>query len=285
VATADAKPVELVYHFLFVESSGDVATVTMYKQQLRNVLADCPQAAAKTSTVHYTEKEIKNLFLDYLKCTNRAGSIEVTKSTPVHVQFGITGGAMYNQFKFSGDGRIYPDRYEDIAVNKYSSNLSPVIGVSLTVGLQRKSNKWSLVNELVYKSYKTSSTSFVHTVLYDYTNQTNISFSYLQLNTLLRYNMLASAMLKPFINAGMGNARQIAERENTSHLTYNNGVEKTVVAFAMPNNYERSLLLGAGIASKKMQFECRYGLSNGFSPYVRFKSKVRSPQLLVTYQF
>lgn len=283
--TKNEPPVELIYHFLYDENTSEVKTVTTYKQQLFTLMSACTTIAGKIETVRYTEKDLKKIFLDFLKCGNSAGLVEVKKNNRLPLRFGVVGGALYNNFTFVGNGRIHADNYTDYTIGNYKSNLSPLLGVSLDIGLWHAPHNWHIINELVFKVYKTSNSIFTHTVLYDYTDDIGLSFYYLQLNSLLRYGFQIKAVVKPFINIGVGNGLRISDRQNFSHLTYTNGPEKTIVAIDGPEIYEQSLLFGIGLSLKNMQLEGRYAKSGGFSPYVNFKSKVRSPQLVFTYQF
>ncbi|MCW3118704.1 MAG: hypothetical protein JWM28_2786 [Chitinophagaceae bacterium] len=273
----DGRPVELIDQYLFVEESESLRHNETYKQQLTSLAASCPEAVQKINNLSYSEDKVKKVMVQYLQCVNPVEVAEIKKDNSFFMRFGIVAGAMYNHFKFKGNGPL--------PKGSFSSNLSPVIGVSLDLALSRNHSRWHIVNEIIYKKYATGSRIFTHTFMYDYTTDVNISFSYLQLNTLLRYVFETGSSVKPYINAGMGNGYLFSVNKNTSHETYTTGNEKNYPAIDIPEKYERSLIAGAGINILNMQLEARYAGGNGFSPFVKLKSKISSQQLIFTYRF
>jgi len=278
ISTSNGNPVELINQYLYVEKGNMLRKNEAFKEQLTTVLADCPEIAQKTRDLPYLENPIKKLVVQYLECALPGTAIESRKDKVVQVDFGIIAGVMYNSYTFSGNGYL--------TKGEFSSNISPVIGASVDVGFKVNNNKWYIVNELVYKQYKTSANLFTHTVLYDYNEYIDFSFPYLQLNTMLRYSFSVGGSVKPFLNAGMGNAYKVAAGKNTSRTVYSDGRDdKVKQGLEDASRYERSMIFGAGVVFSRIQIEARYSLGNGFSPYVNTKSKVNSPQLIVAYKF
>lgn len=276
------KPVELIYHYTYENSTSRLNE--SYKQQLTQLTISC-YSSKNISSLLYREAQIKKTIIDFINCAYAGAAINAQETKKLRLKFGVVAGAMYNSYKLNGDSREYSDNYSSIALSNYKSNVSPVIGVSLDFALQKRTDKLHLVNELIYKNYTTSGTGFTHTVLNDYTNKVEVKFSYLQLNNLFRYHITTSSALTPFINAGIGSAFMISDSKNTNALSYDNGVQKTYTAFDNPSGYEFCGLIGAGLSVKNFKAEARGSFSNGFSSYVRLKSKVTSLQLLLTYQF
>ncbi|HEY0609525.1 MAG TPA: hypothetical protein VGD35_07705, partial [Chitinophaga sp.] len=52
-----------------------------------------------------------------------------------------------------------------------------------------------------------------------------------------------------------------------------------------PRKHEGSLLAGAGVQFKRLQFEARYSNSNGFSPYTALSTNINSWQGIVRFAF
>jgi hypothetical protein len=279
----DGKPVGLIYHFIFLQSGQYLETVDTYKQQLQLLFSSCPKIASKTKNTIYASEPIKNLMTAYLACTNPSAVAEIKKEDHVAIKFGIVGGVMYNTFKFVGHTERNPNDYSTLGLDNYKSNMSPVIGVSMDVGFKRDLNRLHLVNELIYKQYVTSDTGFTHTVLYDLTNTVSFSFSYLQLNTMLRYYFSPGSSVKPFINAGIGNAVMIAERKNSNDVKLTNGNSHSSTAIKDVRKYELTPQFGAGVSIKNLVIEGRFAFSNGFAPFTTFKSKIKSYQVTFTY--
>src|SRR5437867_3620738 len=113
------------------------------------------------------------------------------------------------------------------------------------MGLSRNRNKWHIVNELIYKIYKMDN-GFTrpYGAGYTITSDIDLSFSYLQLNTCVRYVFLSNGSLRPNINFGIANGLMIAENKNNSHRSYSFGVQEEVKAIDGPRKYEFSILAG-----------------------------------------
>ena len=146
--------------------------------------------------------------------------------------------------------------------------------------------RWHIVNEIIYKSYKTGS---IYTRPYgggySATYDVKFHFSYIQLNSMLRYIFTPLAPFKPYVTAGVGNAFMIAENENNMHIDFSFGNEKDVPAIDGPRKYEVSFQGGAGVIWKSLQAEFRFaGSKKGFSPSYT-TTNPRSLQFIVTYRF
>jgi hypothetical protein len=273
------EPVELIHHYLYDESSNRIQEIVTYKEQLSVLFATCPDVAGTSKTIKFRKKEIQNIILKFLQCSAPGSAVDIKKKDPVSLKFGIVAGLMLNKFKFKGTSQL--------ADENYSGNVSPVFGVSLDAGLSRNRNKWHIVNEIIYKSYKTGS-SFTRPYGNGYkaTSNVDLDFSYAQINTILRYVFQSSPSLKPFINFGIGNAFIVAENKNNVHIEYSFGDEENVKAFDGPKRYEFSMLGGAGLIVRSIQLELRYGGNKkGFSPSYALDVNPSSLQFILTYQF
>jgi hypothetical protein len=275
------KPVELIHHYLYDESSKQVSENLAYKKQLTLLLEACPAVIGTLQTLKFKKKEIQNIILKYLECISPGSAIDSKKDDPGSLEFGIVAGLSFNKFIFKGS-------YNPLGGENYDDDMSPVFGVLLDFGLPRNRNKLHIINELIYKSYKTG-TSFIRPTGNGYidTGDVNINFSYLQLNTIFRYIFPSKASVKPFINLGIGNAFMIAESENNVHTVSSFGnQEKNAKAFGHPDKYEFSVLGGAGLAIRAIHMEFRYVNSiKSFSPYTNLVVNPKSFQFIFTYLF
>ena len=275
------QPVELIHHYVYDEASRQLVESATYKEQLAAIVASCPQLVSRAKATRFRQNEIQDITIKYLQCSAPGTVADVTKNDPVSFDFGIVGGVMLNQFNFTGTEPTLVDE-------NYSSTLSPIVGLSLDIGLSRNRTKWHVVNELIYKNYNTDN-SFTrpygagYTVTYDI----DLSFSYLQLNSLVRYIFLSNGSLKPNINFGMANGLMIAENKNSSHRSYSFGDQEDVKAIDGPRKYEFSLLGGLGLGVRNnLQLELRYaGSLKSFSPYHNLDVNIGSLQFLATYHF
>lgn len=215
----NGEPIELIHHYLYDESAKQIYEDKTYREQLSGLFISCPSINGKLEAMKFRETEIVDIFRKYLQCSFPGSAPVIKNKDLIPVKFGIVGGIMLNTFHFVGSGISLVD-------DNYSNNLSPVLGVSLDIGLPRNRNKWHIVNELIYKSYKTSS-SFTRPYGsgYTVTSDVALSFSYAQLNTIVRYVFESNRSFRPFINLGMGNALIIGENKNNSHNVYSFGRE------------------------------------------------------------
>ncbi len=279
-ASGNAAPVELVHHYTFDEAAGKVISEDAYQKQLSGFFSSCATVAGKAQTAKFSWKDLQILVLEYLQCTAPGTAADIKKKDSVSVKWGIVAGAMINSFSLSGNNSL-------LAADNYKGNTSPVLGILLDFGLSRDRNKWHIVNEIIYKSYKTSN-SFTQPFGNGYTvsSDVQLQFAYAQLNTLLRYIVQLNTSIKPFINAGIANAFIVAENKNTLHNKYSFGNEETIKAIDGPAKYEFSLQAGAGLMYRHISVECRYGVSKkSFSPYHTLDINPTSIQGLLTYRF
>lgn len=279
-AKENEQPVELIHHYLYNELTKQVLEDQTYRDQLSSIFTDCADVAAASKKMKFRREEIQATVLKYIKCRMPNSVIQVKKEDPLVIKFGIVGGVMWNKFKFKGDNT-------NLADDNYTGNLSPILGMSMDLGLPRNRNKWHIVNELSFKMYKTGSTfTRPYNNLYTLTSNVDISFSYAQLNTILRFIFQSGSSIKPYINLGVGNAFVIAENENSIHTVYSFGQEENGKAINKPGQYEFSLLGGAGISLRNAQIEFRYtGSKKSFSPFNDLDINVTSFQAMLTYQF
>ena len=279
-ASGNDAPVELVHHYTFDEAAGKVVSEDTYQKQLSGFFSSCATVAGKAQTAKFSSKDLQKLLLEYLQCSAPGTVADIKKKDSVSVKWGVVAGAMINSFSFSGDNSL-------LTADNYKGNTSPVLGISLDLGLSRDRNKWHIVNEIIYKSYKTSN-SFTKPYGNGYTvsSDVQLQFSYAQLTTLLRYVFQLNTAIKPYVNAGIANAFIIAENKNTLHNKYSFGNEETIKAIDGPAKYEFSLQAGAGLVYRRISVECRYGASKkSFSPYHTLDVNPASIQGLFTYRF
>ena len=277
------QPVELIHQYLYDESSKHVRENEAYKQQLTLLLQGCQDAIGKLKTLQFRKKEIQNIILKYLQCNAPGLPVDIKKDDPGTLQFGIVGGLSLTKFKFKGS-------FPTLGGHSYDDDASPVFGALLDIGLPRNRNKVHIINEVIYKSYKTG-TSYVRpgpgTTSYIDTGKVNLNFSYLQLNTIFRYILPSNASVKPFFNLGVGNAFMIAENENKVHIKSSfGGNERDGKAIDGPDKYEFSFLGGLGLKIRSLHMEFRYVNSvKSFSPYINLSVNPTSFQFITSYQF
>ena len=272
--------IELIHYFTYDESRKEIKENEEYKEQLAELFSDCAMPTNSVKTIKFKKREIQNSFLQYLHCKVPGISPLEHKIEDAGTRsVGILVGVMNTTYNFTGSAVDFVDE-------NYSSSFSPVFGVTLDIGLPRRRNQFHIVNELIYKSYKTSSTFTRPYTSYTVTNTVEVNFSYLQLNSMLRYVYASNGSLKPFINFGMGNAVMIAQNTNRLHQSYSFGNEDELIAFDGPHKYEFSLFAGIGLNIHRLEVEFRYaGSKKSFSPIHALDINPRSVQGSLLYRF
>jgi hypothetical protein len=274
-------PVELIHHYRYDEPYNQVKENEQYKQQLTDLFSDCPNVTSGLKTIKFKKRDIENSFLHYLQCKGASNTTTVHKIEDAStVSFGAMLGIMHTSYSFEGTD-------ENLVDPNYSSSTTPVLGVALDVGLPRGRNQWHIVNELLYKTYKTGSTfTRPYNINYTRTTTVELDFSYLQLNSMLRYVYPSAGALKPYLNLGIGNAFMIVEKTNRLHQSYSFGTEEETKAFDPPSKYEFSLLAGIGLRIHRIEVEFRYaGSKKSFSPFHNLDVNPKSIQGLLLFRF
>ena len=276
----DGAAVELMHSFSYDELSKVVTENQKFREQMAALFVDCPAVNADINRIKYNSRDIESSFSKYVQCKAPGTSVAtVKKESAGTMKIGIVAGVSSSHYDFQGD--------EELIDDNYSSSVTPLFGASLDIGLPRRRDQWHFVNELLYKSYNTSST-FTRPYNYSYTRTSDVKlgFSYIQLNTLFRYMYPSGGTFRPFINFGFGNAFMVAENENSLHVEYSFGRVEDMKAIDGPKKYEFSLLGGIGVKIRRIEIEFRYMTSQkGFSPYNNLDVNTTSLQGLLVYRF
>lgn len=262
---------ELIKAYVYGTNREGVFTDERYKQQLSELFADAPGISRKSLTANYSEKSLSRLFMAYNKEKNPA-----TVATPLSekgnvrypVTFGLMGGMSFNSFNFYGSALF--------TKGKYPSYNSPIGGIWANVPLGRAGRNFSIAFEAFYKRIKTATKVEIGD---DY----KFDFSYLQVNTLVRYTYPTKSAIRPYANIGIGHGFMIKETDNARRYYYR--PEEWIQAIEKLRKYEQSLVGGIGVDIYRFGIEARYNTSNGFSNYVSGKSAVNSFQLLARFTF
>lgn len=278
---SNENPIELIHNYTFDDEAIQVRENAHFRDQIATIAASCKDLASIVYRLKYTRSDLQKFLVKYLKCTSPNTVVDEQKVEKIPAVFGVVFGGMYNDFYFLG-------RDIEIVSDKYSSNFSPVIGVSVDFGLARNHNRLHIVNELIYKEYKTAavfSANYGNGYRYDY--DTRFKFSYLQVNSLVRYLFSKNSAVKPYLNLGIGNAFMLVEQEN-KRIAFDSfsGTTTILDPFYSLKKYEFILMGGTGIATKKLSLELRY--SNCGYSFIHLTSssvRVRSFQLIGTYRF
>lgn len=246
--------------------------------QLFNYLKDCPSIQTKTESAEYSKKSLKKLFEYYYEVT-KANVYFQEKEKKISPEFGIISGLSITSLKFTGI-------YSPLGCTSYLPSNNFTSGVFLDVTLPKNRGRLSLNNELIFRSYEVSGLSDYYSVDKYSTNYSELGFSYLKLNNMVRYKYPVGKCFI-YLNAGIFNGLAISEKNylkiERNYLTEH--TEDEVKAIEGLRKHEQGIILGLGTKFKKLSFEVRIERGNGMSPILLLTSKTSTSFFLLGYRF
>jgi len=252
-----------------------------YIGQLVLYLDDCQTISPKLENTSYNKSSLIKAFQYYYECTSSAISFQ-RKTQKLKFDVGVLVGVSLTSLEFSSI-----DEFPYLVNTDYSSSTNVSAGLFFDIILPVTKGRWSINNELLFSSYKVkgSYTDFKHADYYSITD-TEIGYSYLKLNTLLRYKHPVGNVFL-FYNMGMSNGLALSEtnyklKESKFHTS-----ESLVEGLALDDTrkYERGFILGAGVEYTRFSLEMRVEMGNGMSNYLVLNSSAKRYYLLLGYKF
>lgn len=221
-----------------------------YIGQLTRYFWDNPTLLERIANTYYSRTDLESLFYHYFKLIDNK-SAYLNSDGKVTTSFGLVAGAALTRLEME---TVY-------YIASYKPSVDFTGGVSLDLAMTGRFNQWSLYNELLYSSYKTSS----HSELFYPSNDAIFELKYLKFNSMARFRYAFF-----FLNAGFSNGFCIKH-----YSTEFNDIRK----------YEIGILAGAGIKYKRFSLEFREEIGDGMSPYVGVYTKTNRHQILLGYRF
>lgn len=268
---------ELVYVKTIVSTSeGDgFYERKTYQEQLDTLFKDNPKLANQNRFLKYYESSLVKAFVAYnkFKDPSAAAMVVVGKKVRNPVWFGVIAGVSFNSYKFSGSNKLVG--------GDYTSSVNPTVGVFVDIPFNGASRKFSLYNEILYKTVNTS--AVLHGPVYNnYENdEVKFGFAYAQINIMAQYTY-PKGNIRPFVHIGMGNAIVVSTSDNDyyavsskSHSIAINGIRK----------HEESAIAGVGVRASRFQVEARYATSTGWVPFSTSRVGVHSLQIIAGVRF
>jgi len=271
---------EVLRYKLFLKDIDGKKTIVSDKKyigQLYLYLRDCAEINEKLRDTRYKEADLTALFSAYYKLTHKNIRFK-NREEKTPVSFGFITGVSISRLKFKGDGD------ENLTETEFPSSTNIPVGIFLNFGLPRSLAKWSVANELLYTSYKTSKTYMENQYK---TSYATLGYGYLKLDNMLRYSYY-SGRLSLFLNAGFTNGLVVNETNYKKTIkSYSSGEENVTEGKVIDEirHFEHGFLAGIGCNYIKIMAEIRYETSTGMSQYVDIKSPVNRIYLLAGYQF
>lgn len=254
-----------------------------YKGQLSLLLNDCNEVKSLITSTPYERDPLMKLIKKYNECTGNPALVLATMKLVPRFRIGL--GVAPTLTTLSLDG------YESIEKNEidFSSSIGYYGGVSLHLVLPRKLGKWSVVNEIGYKAYKSSgSATKPGNFPYKYDYNFYFDLGYLKLYTMMKY-MYTGWKVKPFLQAGMSNGYALKKTNTLTKRTYSSYSSETTTGDIFEGDAFRSYEFGVvgcvGAEYHHLGLEVRYEWSNGVSGALGIPMDVNTWFFILSYTF
>jgi len=278
----DGKFDLLIYkkYFKFQDGQKIILKNNKYLGQLAFYLKDCPVIKSKIGNTSYSGTSISKLFKDYSQCSPSVISFQ-KKAEKIKIEIGVLIGGSSTSLTFTA-----PDFYTYLENTDYNQSTNFTAGLFFDLVFPGAQRKWSLNNEFLYTSYNFDGTyEDFRNATYSAITMTEIGYSYLKLNSLVRYKYpIGKAHV--FLNAGISNGFVISETNYQKTVETFSGMERPSEGLAfITRKYEQGFILGAGMKFNKFSVEVRAEKGNGASKNVNIASKSNSYYFLLGYKF
>ncbi|TVQ06915.1 MAG: PorT family protein [Bacteroidetes bacterium] len=250
-----------------------------YIGQLKLAMSDCESIHSRIESTAYELKQMTRLFRYYYDCVDSEVDFERERERG-NVQFGIFLGGSSSTMKFDGE-----PTFNYLTEASFGPSNTITAGVSLNLFFPRNFARFSLANEVQFTHYRMTGeyTDVRNPGLY-YHHFSELAYSYLKLNNLLRYKVLIRP-LEIYINAGITNGLVVNETNTRRVDEYIYGIEHTKEYKAIddPNKHELGVMGGAGLAYNRLSLEVRYENGSGIAEYAGLKSSTQRIYFLLGF--
>lgn len=280
IQKGQATPEELVVNRLVKKVDADLIFYkeNVYKDKLKLYMQDCNLVKSQIEKTWYNKKSLQQLFTSYNACSNNGETAYLATEEKISLSAGIAAGAFNTTMAFRGGG-------DESLENADFSGLGYAVGPTLEITLPRLNKKWSLYNELLWKSYAFEGENTTYVAANNYTRSAyEIGVSGLGLNTMLRYKMKAFKVA-PYINLGVANnlALSTTNKKTSQRHFYTDYPAVEERALESFRKYEQALVAGIGAEYRNFRAEIRVERGNGISDYVMLQSAKNMVGLLIAY--
>jgi hypothetical protein len=241
-----------------VHSTYDVAINNTYKQQLLTNVKSPKTTVKDVETLQYNARGLTNYFE---KVNLENGDKTETKKAVKKGSFNVKASVMFGSHGMSVTSTM---------VNKdFGSKQYLTFGAEAEFILPFNKNKWSVIAEPTYNSFKAKGTTEI--------DEVTMNYKYLQLTVGFRHYLFLNANAKIFLNAGV-TYQSISSSSNMDFLTHSyNSYEfgDNSIVFA----------LGAGFNYGRFSIEGRYFTNGNPSPYPSVGYRYTNAALIGRYRF
>lgn len=252
-----------------------------YKMQLQKVFKDCPAILRRIPSLENTASSLKEIFKDYNECSGNQNAFVKDLNRKKKRYFSFNAGVQVAKLTVTdvklGDGA-------EIEALDFPVSIRMPIGVSIDLPLSKKTDKYSLYNELLFTKFRTNG-SFVKG---NETNIINFRYTYIQYLMAFRYHLKReNSNFSGFVNIGgtMSYGLPSSKAALIKKYTYQQSIIATrnYLLLQTPNLYPLSAVCGFGINYKNYALELRMSYNTGVSYNYDMKSNILAGCLMMTY--
>ncbi len=275
----------LLYYRYFKDTMGarQVIPHKRYVPQLASYL-NCQDLKNDLFVLEYKEKPLINLFKKYYASCGKEENSFSRQPHKLKLTSGVIGGVSITSLSFNFNGG---NNYRYLTQPNFPSSTNFAGGVFFNITFPKNSGRWTVANELMYTSYKSSVIFRDSANMDSYTiNDLTLGYSQIRMNNMLRLSLpVGTSSL--FFNLGITNAYAVSEtntNEQESHrLSTTEKFSKKALEEA--RKYSQGIIAGAGVSFSKLGLQARYEISNGMSGITALTSRDNKIYFLLSYQF
>ena len=252
-----------------------------YIGQLKIALSDCANIHSRIENTGYDLKQMTRLFLYYYDCIDSDIVFEREREKG-NFQFGVFLGGSSSSMNFVGE-----PMFNYLTRASFGPSFDFTAGVSLNLVFPRRFGRFSVANEIQLTHYRMQGEyTDVRNPEFYYHHFSELAYSYLKLNNLLRYKLLIQPF-ETYINAGISNGWFVNETNSRRIDEYIYGIENTkeYKAIDAPGKHEMGIMGGAGLVFNRFSVEFRYENGTGIAEYIGLKSSTHRLYFLLGYAF
>ena len=271
----DNSNVEQLVYKTYKTSNSSIEKNVQFKQQLWTNLK-CPTTdIARVNQLEYEKKNLINFFIEYNRCNNsESKNYEVQEKRDA---FNLSLRAHFNTTSLTIQNSVDSNPNTD-----FGSKLGIGVGVEAEIILPFNKNKWSLVIEPTYQSFK-SEKKYDATLGTPYERSRTIDYKSIKIPLSLRHYFFLQNDSKIFINASYIIDVPFDSSIESKRIDNNSNAETAY----FPLEISRSNNFGLGIGYKfkdKYSVEMRYhSNSNILSKHKMYSSDYNKISVIVGY--
>ncbi len=248
-----------------------------YRTQLQGLLSEDTKAVGSVETSSYTGFDLSKIFVNYNRISKQRTLVRPVAKDLFRL-YALSGLSLIKPHVIGDQKIIYPSRFDYVA--------SPFIGFGLNTILARSRQKFSIYNEVSYKTYKAETIDEYNYVGVQPKRQTiRMEANYLKWTGGFRY-ALSTHRLKPYVQVGMTAGRSFEKMDVLKEEYVNSGIVQERPVMEMDGWYDNEFgwTVSAVTVYKRFLLEGRYERILNMSEIIRLKYYTTSFTFMVGYQ-